>query len=82
MTNSDCQLQFMKGKISCKYNVSRICFKAVQNWADSYQTASNANEPECRYQDPNYKGSQDTWESCASGAFLNYVHFYANQLIW
>ena len=78
MTNSDCQLQFMKGKISCKYNVSRICLNAVQN---SYLNASNANEPECRYQDPNYKGSQDTWESCASGAFLNYVHFLQNQSV-
>ena len=46
----------------------------VQNWANSYLTASNANEPECRYQDPNYKASQDTWESCASGAFLKYIH--------
>ena len=72
----------MKGKISCKYNVSGICLKAVQNWADSYLNASNANEPECRYQDPNYKGSQDTWESCASGAFLTNVHFYANQFKW
>ena len=47
---------------------------AVQNWANSYLTASNANEPECGYQDPNYKASQDTLESCASGAFLKYKH--------
>jgi len=45
----------------------------VQNWAKSYLTASNANEPECRYQDPNYKASQDTWESCASGANWKYI---------
>ena len=73
-TNLVCQLQFMDKKISCKYNVSRKCLMTVQNWAESYLTASNANEPECRYQDPNYKASQDTWESCASGANLKYIH--------
>ena len=64
----------MDEKISCKYNASKICTMAVQNWANSYLTASNANEPECKSQDPNYKASQDTWESCASGASLKTIH--------
>jgi len=63
--NPDCQLQFNRWKISCKNTVSEACLISVRNWAIAYSTASNANDLECKYGDPNYKLAQETWESCA-----------------
>ena len=76
LTSPDCQLQLLQDKIICKQNVSSSCLLAVKNWANSYSTASNANFPECRYQDPNFKASQETWRSCASGALLKYLKIF------
>ena len=63
--NPDCLLQFKIGKISCKNTVSEACLLAVNNWAIAYATASNANDPECKYGDPNYEKAQEAWKSCA-----------------
>jgi len=64
---SDCQLQFIRGKIACKNNVSDACLLAVKNRAIAYSTASNANDPECKYGDANYEGSREAWLSCSLG---------------
>ena len=64
----DCQLQFIKRKISCKNNVSEVCFLAVKNQAIAYSTASNANDPECKHGDSNYEVSREAWLSCSLGA--------------
>jgi len=64
----DCQLKFIKRKISCKNNVSEACFLAVKNLAIAYSSASNANDPECKYGDINYEGSREAWLSCSLGA--------------
>ena len=66
MTNSDCQLQFIDQKISCKYNAMSSCLLAVENGAKEYFAAAKF-ELGCR-RDPNYLASQELWKSCSSGA--------------
>ena len=67
MTNSDCQLQFIDRKISCKTNTtSSDCLMAVWLWAKAYSTAVEY-DPECQW-DPNYQVSQELKRSCAPGA--------------
>ena len=66
MTNSDCQLQFIDQKISCKYNATSSCLLAVENGAKEYLAAVEF-ELECR-RDPAYLALQELWKSCSSGA--------------
>ena len=66
MTNSDCQLQLIDQKISCKYNATSSCLLAVENGAKEYLAAVEF-ELECR-RDPNYLAIQELWKSCSSGA--------------
>ena len=66
MTNSDCQLQFIDQKISCRYNATSSCLLAVENWAKEYSAVAEF-ELGCR-RDPNYLASQELWKSCSSGA--------------
>ena len=67
--SSDCQLQLIreKEKYTCKNTVSEACLLAVKNRAIAYSTASNANDPECKYGDANYEGSREAWLSCSLG---------------
>ena len=68
MESLNCELKVSKEtfEINCKSDVSPSCRSAVENWAQSYRTASNANDPICKIRDPNYKMSQKTWKSCSS----------------
>ena len=66
MTSSDCQLQLIDQKISCKYNATSSCLLAVENGAKEYLAAAKF-ELGCR-QDPNYLASQELLKSCSSGA--------------
>ena len=66
---SDCQLEFPGERIQCKENASNSCRSAVELWALAYKNAPNANDPICRYKDPNYKGSQIAGNSCKLGSF-------------
>jgi len=66
MTNSDCQLQLIDQKISCKYNATSSCLLAVENGAKEYLAAVEF-ELECR-RDPTYLALQELWKSCSSGA--------------
>ena len=68
MESPNCELKLNKEifEINCKSDVSSLCRSAVENWAELYRTASNANDTICKFQDPNYKISQKTWKSCSS----------------
>ena len=66
MTNSDCQLQLIEDKISCKDgSTSSDCLKTVWSWAKAYLDAVEY-DPECKL-DPNYWASQELWRACAFG---------------
>ena len=43
------------------------CRKEIAAWAEAYRNAENANEPQCRDEDPNFKSSQETFTSCPQG---------------
>ena len=66
---SDCQLEFPGERIQCNENASNSCRSAVERWALAYKNAPNANDPICKYKDPNYKGSLIAMNSCKSGGF-------------
>ena len=61
----ECELNFNSDSFICKSNVSTACYSAVENWALAYSTSSNANDLECKDQDPNFKASQNTWKACS-----------------
>ena len=79
VANLDCQLTYhpdhisacgmssgMCSKYVCKPSANETCKAAITAWAEAYRSASNANDPECKDQDPNYKSSQNTDIDCNS----------------
>ena len=66
--SADCQLELDQeiDAINCKSEVTDSCLAAVKNWALAYKNCDNADDPECKEQDPNYAASQKTWQSCST----------------
>ena len=64
-----CQLMFTireneTSTITCTEKTSTLCRQSVGAWARAYRNAENADHPECRKGDPNFKASQDAYFSC------------------
>ena len=66
--SAECQLELDQENdaINCKSEVTDSCLAAVKNWALAYKNCDNADDPECKDQDPNYAASQKTWQSCST----------------
>lgn len=78
--DDDCQLKYhpTQKSFACKPSANKACKSAVTVWAEAYRNASNANDPKCKDQDPNYKASQDADNNCNSaGMSIAYSFFLA-----
>merc|ERR1712086_757878 len=59
-----CQLQMIGQLIACKPTTSSTCRAGVGTWAQAYRKCSNAHDPSCYAEDPNYVSSQGCELSC------------------
>ena len=71
-----CQLNHDDEHTSCKPSANATCKEAVASWANAYQTAENAHDPECFDKDPNYKISQEAHRICTNGGKFSLYKYH------